>query len=134
MADHFQFELVSPERLLLAVEATSVLVPGSEGDFVVYPRHAPLMTNIRPGIIVVDELESDAQHEIYIHGGFADVSADGLTILAEEAIFIRDLSAEVIEQRLENAREDAEDAETDEDRRTAQEAIRRLSALREALR
>jgi len=134
MVDNFRFELVSPERLLLSLEATSVLVPGSEGDFVVYSQHAPLMTNIRPGVIVVNEAESDVEHEIYIQGGFADVSADGLTILAEEAIFIRDLSAEDIERRLSNAREDAEDAENDEDRRTAQEAIRRLSTLRDALR
>ena len=89
MPDTFTFELVSPERLLSSGKVAMVVVPGSEGDFGVLPGHAPMMITIRPGIIEVyatDGTTPSARYEI--DGGFAEVTAEGLTILAEKAVAV----------------------------------------------
>ena len=84
MADLLKFELVSPERLLSSAKVAMVVVPGSEGDFGVLPGHAPMMSTIRPGIIEVYATEGSTPSARYeIEGGFAEVSPEGLTILAE---------------------------------------------------
>ena len=84
MADLLNFELVSPERLLSSAKVAMVVVPGSEGDFGVLPGHAPMMSTIRPGIIEVYATEGATPSARYqIEGGFAEVTPEGLTILAE---------------------------------------------------
>lgn len=84
MADLLNFELVSPERLLSSARVAMVVVPGSEGDFGVLPGHAPMMSTIRPGIIEVYATEGTTPSARYeIDGGFAEVTPEGLTILAE---------------------------------------------------
>ena len=89
MPDTFTFELVSPERLLSSGQVAMVVVPGSEGDFGVLPGHAPMMSTIRPGIIEVYATEGSTPSARYeIDGGFAEVTADGLTILAEKAVAV----------------------------------------------
>lgn len=86
MADLFNFELVSPERLLSSGTAAMVVVPGAEGDFGVLPGHAPLMSTIRPGTIDIYEADANSlTRRIFVDGGFAEVSDKGLTILAENA-------------------------------------------------
>ena len=75
MADPFQFELVSPERLLMSDEVEQVVVPGSEGYFTVMKGHAPFMSTMRPG--VVDVTKGGQMDRIFVRGGFADVSAAG---------------------------------------------------------
>ncbi len=83
MAATFHFSLVSPERQLYAGEVDQVDAPGSEGDFGVLPGHAPFMTALREGQVTVFE---GADRRVFsIKGGFADVTPDGLTILAEHA-------------------------------------------------
>ena len=84
MNDKLSFHLVSPERELFSGPVDQVVVPGSEGDFAVLPKHAPVMSAIRPGAITVTD--GGAVRKIFVLGGFADVTPDGLTILAEEAI------------------------------------------------
>ncbi|GGI83326.1 hypothetical protein GCM10007973_19760 [Polymorphobacter multimanifer] len=80
----FKFELVSPERMLASANVAMVVVPGAEGDFGVLPGHAPLMSTIRPGIIEVYATEGSSPSARYeIEGGFAEVTPEGLTILAE---------------------------------------------------
>jgi len=128
----FRFELVSPERLLMDAAAASVKVPGAEGDFVVLPRHAPLMTTLKPGVLTVAE-EGRETVRIFVRGGFADVTPQGLVVLAEEAIPVKDLSADSLMQKIANAQEDLAHARTDEDRRQAQEAVARLSELLKAV-
>ena len=81
MALHF--ELVTPEKLLRSEEVAMVVVPGSEGDFGVLEGHAPVMSTIRDGALKVYRTESAAPEEIRITGGFAEVGANGLTVLAE---------------------------------------------------
>ncbi len=129
----FQFELVSPERLLMAAEAVGVLVPGSEGDFKVLANHSPVMTTLRPGVIKVDQGEGKEETRIFVRGGFAEVTSGSLVILAEEAMPVKDLSKTDIQSRIKDAEEDLEDAQSDEDRRKAQEAIGQLSELLRAL-
>jgi F-type H+-transporting ATPase subunit epsilon len=86
MSNTLHFELVSPERLLSSGQVAMVVVPGSEGDFGVLPGHAPMMSTIRPGVIEVYATEGTAPSARYeIEGGFAEVTPEGLTILAEQA-------------------------------------------------
>ncbi len=134
MADNkLHFELVSPERLLMDVTADGVMVPGSEGDFMVLPGHAPMLSTIRPGVIEVYEDDNDTPEKLFIRSGFAEVSPVGLVVLAEEAIAVSELSKSDVEQRLQNAKEDLEDATTDEERRSAEGAIEHLGILLNAL-
>ena len=85
----FHFDLVSPEKLLFSGEVEQVDVPGSEGDFGVLAGHAPLVSIIRPGILTVHA--GGNQQKIVVLGGFAEVSAKGLTILADVATAIEDM-------------------------------------------
>lgn len=84
MAEGVKLEIVSPERLLLSETVRSVTVPGTEGYFTVLGDHAPLMTTLKPGFVTVTD-NSNVAHVYYVRGGFADVSPEGLTLLAEEA-------------------------------------------------
>ena len=81
----FQFDLVSPERLLMSEAVDQVDVPGLEGDFGVLEGHAPVMSTIRDGTLQVYATEGAAPEAIEIRGGFAEVSFKGLAVLAEHA-------------------------------------------------
>jgi F-type H+-transporting ATPase subunit epsilon len=92
MAGTFNFELVSPERLLLSGEATEVSIPGADGYFAVMANHAPFMSTIKPGIVTAKR--ADGQQARYVVlGGFADVTPTGCTILAEKALPVSEVSA-----------------------------------------
>ena len=96
MADGVKIEIVSPERLVLSEQARSVVVPGADGYFTVMGDHAPLMTTLKPGFVTV--VRNDGiSHVYYVRGGFADVSPEGLTILAEEAQDIAEFDRAKIE-------------------------------------
>jgi len=125
----FHFELVSPERLLMDMAVSAVRVPGAEGDFMVLPNHAPVMSTIRPGVLDVYEGEGKTPEQVFVRGGFAEVTPGTLVILAEEAVPVKELNKSNLKQKITNAREDLEDAKTDEDKRKAQEAIARLTEL-----
>ncbi len=79
------FELVTPERLIRSEAVHMVTVPGSEGDFAVLEGHAPLMSTIRDGELLVQRTAGGQPEPIAIRGGFAEVNAKGLTVLAEHA-------------------------------------------------
>ena len=79
------FELVTPERLVRSDEVFMITVPGIEGDFAVLEGHAPFMSTIRDGDLLVQKTENGAPETIAIRGGFAEVNARGLTVLAEHA-------------------------------------------------
>ncbi len=84
MADTMQFELVSPERKLASGQATLVHIPGADGDMTAMPDHAPVVTTLRPGILTV-EIDGNAR-EYAVTGGFAQVTAEGATVLADAAL------------------------------------------------
>ena len=79
------FELVTPERLVRSEDVYMVTVPGTEGDFGVLEGHAPLMSTIRDGDLLAHKTQGAAPETIAIRGGFAEVNANGLTVLAEQA-------------------------------------------------
>jgi F-type H+-transporting ATPase subunit epsilon len=105
MADQVQFELVSPERLLLSEPVDMVVVPGSEGDFGVLAGHAPLISTVRPGVIETYAGKT-VKDRIFVAGGFAEVTRERCTVLAEEATPLADLDRAAIEAQARTARED----------------------------
>ena len=127
----FHFELVSPDKLMFSGEAESVLVPGSEGDFVVLKDHAPVMASLRPGVVAYEDAHGK-QTRIFVRGGFADVSASGLILLAETAIPEGEVDAAHLDQEIQNAEEDLADA-PDEQKRLWQEKLDRLRELKDAM-
>jgi|AntRauTorckE6833_2_1112554.scaffolds.fasta_scaffold54113_2 F-type H+-transporting ATPase subunit epsilon len=93
MSAAFQFDLVSPESILMSHPVTQVVIPGSKGDFGVLADHAPLLSSIRSGVIRVT-YENGEKHMVFVSGGFADVNGSLCTVLAEEAVNLDDLDAE----------------------------------------
>jgi F-type H+-transporting ATPase subunit epsilon len=83
MMSKLHFELVSPEKLVASRDVHMVVVPGSDGDFGVLAGHAPMMSTIRDGVLAIYAEAGSAPETLAIRGGFAEVSAAGLTILAE---------------------------------------------------
>lgn len=112
----FNFELVSPEKKLMSEPAWQVTIPGYEGDFGVRANHSALVASIRSGVISVVSKEGDAPTKIFIAGGFADVTADNCTILAEEAIMISDLDKAEIEAEATKLDRDLAEAKDDIER------------------
>ncbi|MGD0642558.1 MAG: F0F1 ATP synthase subunit epsilon [Roseiarcus sp.] len=127
----FRFELVSPDKLMFSGQAESVLVPGSEGDFVVLKDHAPVMASLRPGVVAFEDAQGK-QTRIFVRGGFADVSASGLILLAETAIPEGELDAAHLDEEIQNAEEDLADA-PDVEKRLWQEKLDRLRELKAAM-
>ena len=103
-----QFDLVSPERRLASMEATSVLIPGAEGDMTVMADHAPVISTLRPGILKVEGAENA---DYVVTGGFAEINAAGVTVLAEQAVPLAEAGADMIDGILTGAREAAGKAE-----------------------
>lgn len=122
MADQVQFELVSPERLLLSELVDMVVVPGSEGDFGVLPGHAPLVSTVRPGVIETYAGKS-VKDRIFVAGGFAEVTRERCTVLAEEATPVADLDRAAIEVAARTAREDLGLAKDTTERAAAARAV-----------
>jgi F-type H+-transporting ATPase subunit epsilon len=94
----FHFELVSPEKLLFSGEVEQVDVPGAEGDFGVLAGHAPFVSTIRPGILTVHG--ASGEQKIVVLGGFAEVSAEGLTVLADVAEAMQDIDRGMIATKI----------------------------------
>ena len=122
------FEMVSPERLLMSGEVAEVQVPGTEGDFTVMPNHAPVLSTLRPGLV---DIKGTDGHDtrFFVRGGFAEVNPKGLTLLAEQAVPMAELSPEVLAQEVQNAEEDVADAGDNMGKR--QRAQERLDHLRQ---
>lgn len=104
MAESFKFELVSPEKLLLSVDAEMVTIPGTEGDMGILADHAPVMTTLRPGIVEV-KLADGNEQSFFVAGGFADATPTSLTVLAEFGIPKSELTAEIFAERKKLAQE-----------------------------
>ena len=116
------FELVSPAQLLLSEPVDMVVVPGSEGDIGVLPGHSPLIASLRPGIIETHKTGS-VKDRIFVEGGFAEVSAERCTVLAEDATPVSNIDAAKAESRLSDLRQKLEAA----DELDSKEMIRQLT-------
>ena len=109
MAETTLFELVSPERLIISKDVSMVVVPGSEGLFGVLPRHTSMLSALAPG--VVDVYEADVITErLFVVNGFAEVTADRCTVLAEDVIPIEELNPDALESKIEEMRVEARNA------------------------
>ena len=132
MADTLQFELVSPERLVLSEPVEMVVVPGAEGDFGAMPMHAPLISAVRPGVIDVYQ-GGKVANRIFVAGGFAEVTAERCTVLAEEAWPLAELDAARVAERVAAAEKAQAAADGDFARGQAQMALAVAEAMRQAI-
>ena len=122
MADRIQFELVSPERLLISQAVEMVVLPGAEGDFGALPEHAPTVAALRPGVISVFE-NNQVIERVFVAGGFAEVTPERCTVLAERALPVAELDRTGAERAIAAAREDLAEAKTDAARTAAENEI-----------
>ena len=127
----FHFDLVSPEKILFSGEVSQVDVPGSEGDFGVLAGHAPLVTTLRPGILVIYS-ERDAQR-IVVDGGFAEVGPSGLTVLANLAVPVDEFDVAEVAGVIKDTEEDVADETDGWKRDKLAHKLDRLKALQAAL-
>jgi F-type H+-transporting ATPase subunit epsilon len=132
MADKFEFELVSPEKLLASVSAEMVVVPGAEGDFGVLAGHSPMISGVRPGVIAIYEGDKIVER-IFVAGGFAEVTAERCTVLAEQAQKVSEIDAAAAEKAVKDLAEDVADAKSDAERAAAEAKLAVALAKVEAL-
>ena len=125
------FRLVMPERELLATEADMVVMPGSEGDFGVLHGHAPLISTVRPGVLEV--LQGNKVDKRYlVAGGFAEVTPERCTVLADEAMPFEEVTAEDLAERERAAERDLVDAQGEHEKAAAAKAVAIARDLRRA--
>lgn len=103
MADTTQFDLVSPERRLASVQVTSVQIPGADGDMTAMAGHAPTITTLRPGVLSAEGPEGTSEY--VVTGGFAEISASGVTVLAERAMPRAEVTSEYMAELVKEAEE-----------------------------
>lgn len=133
-AEQVEFELVSPEKLLLSESVAMVVVPGADGDFGVLPRHAPLISSLRIGVIsVYRDTRNQVSEKIFVDGGFAEVTPQRCTVLAEQAVPLGEIDRAKVEQELKDAREDLSDASGEAERKAAERSVARLEGMLDAL-
>ncbi len=127
MAETTQFELVTPERLLLSEPVEMVVVPGSEGLFGVLPRHAPFLSTLKPGVLEVYE-GGKVKERIFVAGGFAEVTPERLTVLAERAVLVTDIDRAAVETRIKALKDDLAAAKSDAERAQVATALEAADA------
>jgi F-type H+-transporting ATPase subunit epsilon len=131
MADTVEFELVAPEELLFSEPVELVVVPGAEGDFGVLPGHSALISTLRTGVIAVYENDAVSQR-IFVSGGFAEVTPERCTVLADEAVTLESANRSDVEERVKANREALQSA-ADDDKENAAAALAVSEALLLAL-
>lgn len=128
MAETTQFELVSPERLVLSRAVEMVVVPGSEGYFGVLPRHAPMISTLSPGVIDIYE-GGQVVDRIFVAGGFAEVTETRCTVLAEEATPLADVNVPETQKAIADTRDVLKDTGDAVERSKLEDRIGNLEAL-----
>lgn len=122
MADKIEFELVAPERLLIEGEFDMIVLPGEGGDFGVLPRHAPVISTLRPGTIAIFE-NGQITRRIFVAAGFAEVTAERLTVMAEQASPIEEMDRAEVQQSISDLRDDIGIARDDSERAVAEAGL-----------
>jgi F-type H+-transporting ATPase subunit epsilon len=126
----FHFDLVSPEALVFSGEVEHVVVPGSEGEFGVLAGHAPLVAMLRPGIL---RILGAGERRIMVLGGFAEVSPEGLTVLADTAVPVEEVDAAVIASEIKDTEEDVADTTDEATRDGLRTKLEQLRAVQELI-
>jgi F-type H+-transporting ATPase subunit epsilon len=132
MAEKIHFDLVSPERMLLSEDVDMVTLPGTEGYFGVLAGHAPVISSLRPGVIEVTG-GTTPNLRLFVRGGFAEVDAKKVIVLAEEAIPLADFDITALDRRIADTEEDLAIAKTDAERARVSEQLDHLRQLRAIL-
>lgn len=132
MAERVEFELVSPEKLLLSEPVDMVVVPGEEGDFGVLLGHAPMISTVRAGVIAVFSGKTVKQR-IFVAGGFAEVTPERCTVLAEIAEPMDGLDRSEVERRISASQSELAEAATDDARRIVSQRLEAQRALLKAI-
>ena len=130
MADTMQFDLVSPERRLASLQVVSVQIPGADGDMTAMPDHAPVITTLRPGVLSVNSPSGTT--DSVVTGGFAQISSEGTSVLAEKAMEVSEVKAADIDALVADATESAAGL-TGEAKDAADKLLADLAALRTAV-
>ena len=99
---NLQFDLVSPERRLASVEASEVQIPGADGDMTAMADHAPTITTLRPGVLTV--VHKGGSDDYVVSGGFAEITAETVSVLAEQALPKAEVTQEVYDQMVADAK------------------------------
>jgi len=133
MTDTLHLEIVSPERLLKDAQVAMVVIPGSDGDFTALPDHAPLMSTIRPGVIEIFEDEAGQAERLFVKGGLVQISAAGLTILAEETLSLDGVDAGDLAKQIADTRENINAAQDDVERVAAEKNLAWMTVLAEEI-
>ena len=128
----FTFELVSPEKILFSGDVEQVVVPGTEGDFAVLKDHAPVMSALRPGVLTYTDAKGTSE-TVFIRGGFVDATPSLLTVLADQAIPVANMTDAAFTSEVELATASLAAASTDEGKRLAAERLAQIEALRSQL-
>jgi len=128
MAGTVQFDLVSPERRLASVAATEVQIPATDGDLTAMEGHTPTITTLRPGVLRA--VSAQGTKSYVVTGGFAEITATGVTVLAERAIPTEEATGAILDGLVSEARALAADAP---DKDAADKLINDMTALRGAV-
>ena len=127
MAGTLQFDLVSPERKLASIAATEVQIPGADGDLTAMEGHSPTITTLRPGVLRV--IGASGTQAYVVTGGFAEITATGVSVLAERAIPLEDATPALMETLVAEARDLAA---TSVDKDGAEKLVQDMLAMRAA--
>jgi len=122
MSEKVEFELVSPERLLVSESVEMVVVPGSEGDFGVLAGHSATVSALRAGVIAVFE-DGAVTSRIFVSGGFAEVTPERCTVLADDAVPLGEIDREAEEKAIPDLRDDAAAARDEAEKDAAEKAL-----------
>jgi len=128
VAETFHFELVSPERQLVAADLAEAVIPGQEGDFAALPNHALLIAQLRPGILTTRET-GGTEKQFFLRGGFADVGPGETVVIAEHAVPLEDFSTEMLTDEIAQAQQAFDEAHDDASRFATQDRLERLQSL-----
>ena len=132
MNDKVDFELVSPEKLLMSTQASMVVIPGTEGDFGILAGHTDIISNMRVGIVDVyaDEI---IDKRVFVSGGVVEVSEDRCTILADEAIPLEEVDQKTAEDRFSGAQKILDQTKDEASRVIAERQVEIAQSLLDAV-
>lgn len=132
-AQSYEFELVSPEERLISGKVSMAVVPGKDGEIGAGYGHTSLVVGLQPGVVRLFEEDGKEGQQIFISGGFADISAEGCSVLAEEALPVKDLDKDALEQQRKDLTEDLDMIDDEQDRMRIYTRLRVVEAKLQVL-
>ncbi|MFC4170831.1 F0F1 ATP synthase subunit epsilon [Microvirga sp. GCM10011540] len=128
----FNFELVSPERVLFSGQVDAVILPASDGEMTVLAGHAQMMTTLKTGFLIITDTPGNGRR-VLVRGGFADVNPNGLTVLAERALPAEELTQEILDREILQAEMQYDATNDPAAKHAAESAVAQLREAKAAL-